>query len=87
MLVFYALWILFELALYALVIYTLFKLIWYPLKMHSLRLKLKKLGSKVTFERGLFGMMLGQKGELDFTVDTPKIKYEVSVISFMPAWK
>lgn len=83
MLVLYALWILLELTLYALVIYTLYKIIWYPLKMLSMRMKLRKLGSKVNFERGLFDMIFGQKGEVDFTADTPNLKYEVSVISFI----
>ena len=78
-----AVWVLLELSFYALVIYTIYKVIWYLIKMHSLKRKLEGLGSSVKLERGIFDIMLGKKGVVDLTVDTPKAKYEVSVLSFI----
>ena len=75
--------VLLELAFYALVIYTIYKVIWYIIKMCSFKKKIKALGSSVKLERGIFDIMLGKKGVVDFTVDTPKVKYEVSVLSFI----
>jgi len=75
--------VLLELFFYASVIYTIYKVIWYLIKMFSLKRKLKALGSSVRLERGIFDIMLGKKGVVDFTVDTLKAKYEVSVFSFI----
>lgn len=83
MLVFQAIALLLELSLYALIIYTIYKVIWYLLKMLALKMKLKKLGESIKFERGIFDMMLNKKGVVDFTVDTHTVTYEVSVLSFI----
>lgn len=83
MLAFYAIWVLLELSICALAVYTVYKVIWYFLKMIFLKSKLKRLGETVKLERGIFDMMMNKKGVVDFTVDTHKETYEVSVISFI----
>ena len=74
-----------EILLLAALLYGLYKVIWYAVKMlafASFMRNLTKDGVTVQRKRGLFGMVFGQKGAVDYIVEHEGKKYEVSVLSF-----
>ena len=76
----------FEIFVVVLIIYTVYKIIWYTIKMLSFKRKIKNINSdtvKVEFRRGLFQIVFGKKGYVDFVVTTPNGSFAISVISFI----
>ena len=76
----------FEVFVAILIIYTVYKIIWYTIKMLSFKRKIKNINSdtvKVEFRRGLFQIVFGKKGYVDFVVTTPNGSFAISVISFI----
>ena len=76
----------FEIYLAIMIIYAIYKVIWYTVKMLSFKHKINKINSdklKAQFQRGLLNIIFGKKGCVDFAVTTPNEKYAVSVISFI----
>ncbi len=75
-----------EIVLCILVLYSIYKVIWYSVKMLALRKMIKSLNSEnttVTYKRNFWSIIFGKKGIVDFVVTTPEQKYEVCVISFI----
>ncbi len=75
-----------QISLCILVLYSLYKVIWYSVKMLALKKIIKELNSgntTVTYKRNFLNIIFGKKGLVDFVVTTPEQKYEVSVISFI----
>lgn len=75
-----------EIALIILFFYTVYKVIWYSVKMLSLSKKLKALDAAsitVTYMRKFPEMIFGKKGQPDFVINAAGKAYEVSVISFI----
>ena len=67
-------------------IYGLYKIVWYAVKMLAFTRfinKLVKKGAKVERKRGGIGTVFGKKGVVDFVVKYKGKKYEVSVLSFI----
>ena len=67
-------------------LYTLYKIIWYSLKMYALSRRINRVGSassRLTRHRGILGTIFGQKGAPDFTLSTDNDTYEVSILSFI----
>ena len=76
----------FEIFLAIMIIYAIYKVIWYTIKMLSFKKKINKINSdtvNVKYQRGFLNMIFGKKGYIDFVVTTPNEKYAVSVISFI----
>ena len=68
----------------AAVLYTIYKIIWYTVKMMILKSKLNKLASNfvgVNFVRPFYKIIFGPKGAPDFIMTRKGISYEVSVVS------
>lgn len=66
------------------IIYTIYKVIWYTVKMHSLYRKIKKLENnfmQVKFLRPFYQIVFGAKGNPDFIIRKKGVDYEVAVIS------
>ena len=75
-----------EISLCILILYSIYKVVWYTVKMLSLKKIIKTLNSEnttVTYKRNFINTIFGKKGVADFVVTTPTQKYEVSVISFI----
>ena len=74
--------------LFILLIFILYKLCWYAVKLSALRSLLKDYNEgdvSITFLRKPSAVVFGKKGETDFTVKTPKGQYAVSILSFVSA--
>lgn len=81
LLVWYAIILLLALGL----LYFLYKVLWYSVKMLSFRRKLKKLsrmGYRIERKRGFLGMLFGKKGVLSFQIEIREKMYDVHLISF-----
>ena len=66
--------------------YGLYKIVWYLLKILALNRfinKLIKKGVKVERKRKIIDIVFGKKGEADFIIEHKWKKYEVSVLSFI----
>ena len=66
--------------------YGLYKIVWYLLKILALNRfinKLIKKGVKVERKRKIIDIFFGKKGEADFIIEHKWKKYEVSVLSFI----
>ena len=67
-------------------VYALFKLSWYAVKMRAFSSFLKKLGKRegihIQKHRGFVGALLGEKGKIDYTVEANGKKYEIALITF-----
>lgn len=76
----------FLILLILLLFYVLHKLCRYAVKLITLKSLLKDYNTgdiKITFLRKLHYMAFGPRGLTDFTIETPKKRYAVSVISFI----
>ena len=72
-----------ELSAIALFIYTIYKLIWYFIKMVRLMTKLKKPDGSVKFKSSMLDIMLHRKREFDLIVDKRDVSYKVWILSFI----
>ncbi len=75
-----------ELCIIAVIIYTLYKLIWYIIKIILLWSHIRKMNSehiKVKWIRRKTDFIFKNKGEVDFEVTTPDKVYSVSIVSFI----
>lgn len=75
-----------EILLWILILYTMYKVVWYSIKMLSLKRKLKEMnsGSTVVYpKRNFIKTIFGNKGFPDFVITTPNTSCEVSIISFI----
>ncbi len=75
-----------EILIAILVLYCIYKVIWYICKMCALNHKMKKLkkkGCTVVCLRGGFGRVFGARGTVDYRIITRSGVFEVSVISFI----
>ena len=80
----YVLWLVFLAYAVCCAIYIAYKLIWYPLRLLRLKIKLGKLSAKgvtVSFNRNFWNIVFGKTGLPDFTVTTPTEVYRVTVLS------
>ena len=72
--------------LWLLFIYTVYKIIWYTIKMLALKSFIKdmqKSGAVVEPQRKFSDMIFGKKGEADYIISVDGKKYEISVLSFV----
>ena len=69
--------------LYIAITYTIYKIIWYFVKMRAFWAMLRELRNKTTFKRGFFGMLFSPKGAPLCEIPTPDGVAEVSLLSFM----
>lgn len=70
----------------AAIIYGIYKVIWYAVKILLLKILLIRMGDngvKVESRRNFFNILFGKKGEVDCVIKTSAQKLEVSVISFV----
>lgn len=75
-----------EILITILLLYCIYKVIWYICKLCALNrtmMKLKKKGFTVVRLRGGFGRAFGARGAVDYRIITPAAVFEVSVISFI----
>lgn len=75
-----------EILLLAAVLYGLYKIEWYIIKIVALKRfahKLTKNGAVVEKKRGLFAIVFGKKGIADYIIEYKGKKYEISVLSFI----
>ena len=75
-----------EILITILLIYCIYKIIWYICKLCALNhtiMKLRKKGFTVVRLRGGFGRAFGARGAVDYRIITPAAVFEVSVISFI----
>ena len=82
----YAIYAVFTILVTVLILYTIYKFIWYAIKMISFRVKLKRLNRNninISFKRNFFAMIFGKKGDVDFILSSPTEKCEVCIISFI----
>jgi len=75
--------LLFELLLCALMIYSVYKLIWYMIKLLHLCAILQKFKSSIKVESSIFDIIFHRKRAVDLTIDKRDVKYEVFVLSFI----
>ena len=76
----------FEIYLAIMIIYAIYKVIWYTVKMLSFKHKINKINTDTVsarFHRDFLHIIFGKKGYVDFVVTTKNEKYAVSVISFI----
>ena len=82
----YAFLIVLVLLLWLLLLYTVYKTIWYTIKMLSLKSfiqDMQKSGAVVEPQRKFSDMIFGKKGEADYIISVDGKKYEISVLSFI----
>ena len=82
----YAFLIVLVFLLWLLFLYTVYKTIWYTIKMLSLKSFIKdmqKSGAVVEPQRKFSDMIFGKKGEADYIISVDGKKYEISVLSFV----
>ena len=75
-----------ELLLLAAIVYGIYKIVWYTIKMLLLTRLARKLtnkGATVEQQRGVLGVAFGKKGTADYIIQYKSRKYEVSVLSFI----
>lgn len=68
------------------ILYSIYKVIWYAVKMISFGIRMKELGKnhvRVERLRNLFDIVFGSKGDPDYYVTVGGKRYEVSVLSFI----
>ena len=78
-----ALILIFELSAIALFTYTIYKLIWYFIKMVHLKSLLMKLKGSVKFENSMLDIMLHRRREYDLIIDKRDVSYKVYILSFI----
>ena len=82
----YAFLIVLVFLLWLLFLYTVYKTIWYTIKMLSLKSfiqDMQKSGAVVEPQRKFSDMIFGKKGEADYIISADGKKYEISVLSFV----
>ena len=82
----YAFLIVLAFLLWLLFVYAVYKMIWYTIKMLSLKSFIKdmqKSGAVVEPQRKFLNMIFGKKGEADYIISADGKKYEISVLSFV----
>lgn len=68
------------------ILYSIYKVIWYTVKMLSFGVRMKRLGKnhvRVERLRNLMAIVFGSKGDPDYYVTVGDKRYEVSVLSFI----
>ena len=79
-----ALYLIFTIVVTAMILYMIYKVIWYTVKMMLLKSKLNKLTSNfvgIKFVRPFYKIIFGPKGAPDFIMTRKGVNYEVSVVS------
>lgn len=79
----YIFWLVAEILVFFLIVYTVYKVIWYFVKMRALFVMLKKSGDKITLKRSFFGMIFAPKGAPLCEITTPDGVVEVGLLSFI----
>ena len=72
-----------ELFLYALIIYTIYKVIWYTIKMLILKSKLRVFKGRIEFLSSLSKAVFHKKRDFDFVIEKDDMKYKVLLITFI----
>ena len=72
--------------LYIAITYTIYKIIWYVVKMRAFWAMLRELRNKATFKRGFFGMLFSSKGAPLCDIPTPDGVVEALCHRALPMW-
>ena len=70
----------------AAVLYAIYKLIWYVIKMTALKITFKRIadkGVRVEPRRNFLNILFGEKGKVDYEIKTSTQRFEIYVLSFV----